>query len=60
MSGDNVHSTLNRLIAKTPTLRGYDLKMHGLHANTEIDRKLAGAEDRAIGCCPYLTPGVLL
>jgi hypothetical protein len=49
MSGDNVQSTLNRLIAKTPTLRGYELKMHGLRANAAIDRKLAGAENRAIG-----------
>jgi hypothetical protein len=49
MSGDNLQSTLNRLVAKTPTLRGYDLKMHGLRANAAIDRKLVGAENKAIG-----------
>ena len=49
MSGDNVQSTLKRLIEKTPELRKHDLKMHGLRANAAIDRKLAGAENRAIG-----------
>lgn len=49
MSGDNMQSTLNRLIAKIPTLHGLDLKMHGLRAMAACDRKLAGAENRAIG-----------
>lgn len=49
MSGDNMQSTLNRLIAKTPRLQGLELKMHGLRAMAAIDRKLAGAENRAIG-----------
>lgn len=49
MSGDNLQSTLNRFIAKHPKLEGLTLKMHGLRANAAIDRKLAGAENRAIG-----------
>lgn len=49
MSGDNLQSTLNRLVAKTPKLQGYDLKMHGLRANAAIDRKMVGAENKAIG-----------
>lgn len=49
MSGDNLQSTLNRFIAKHPKLKGLTLKMHGLRANAAIDRKLVGAENRAIG-----------
>lgn len=48
MSGDNVQSTLNREVAKIPELRGLDLKMHGLRAMAACDRKLAGAENKAI------------
>ncbi len=49
MTGDNLQSTLNRFIAKHPRLKPFTLKMHGLRANAAIDRKLVGAENKAIG-----------
>lgn len=49
MTGENLQSTLNRFLAKHPKLKGETLKMHGLRANAAIDRKLVGAENRAIG-----------
>ncbi len=48
MSGDALQSALNRYIANTPRLQGLEIKMHGLRAMAAIDRKLAGAENRAI------------
>ena len=49
MSGDALQAALNRYIAKTPELKGLVLKWHGLRAMAAIDRKLVGAENRAIG-----------
>jgi hypothetical protein len=49
MTGDNLQSTLNRFVAKHPKLKGLTLKMHGLRANAAIDRKMVGAENKAIG-----------
>jgi hypothetical protein len=49
MSGDALQSALGRYIAKVPELQQYELKLHGLRAMAACDRKLAGAENRAIG-----------
>lgn len=52
MDGDNLQSTLNRLVEKitrdVPELRTVEIKMHGLRALAACDRKLAGAENKAI------------
>lgn len=49
MSGDAIYQALQRYIERTPELQGVQLAMHGLRAMATIDRKLAGAENRAIG-----------
>lgn len=55
MTGDNLQSTLNRFVSKHPKLRGLTLKMHGLRANAAIDRKMVGAENKAIGASLCMT-----
>lgn len=55
MTGDNLQSTLNRLVEKTPELKGQTLKMHGLRAMAAIDRKMIGEENRAIGASLCMT-----
>lgn len=49
MSGDAIYQALQRYIERTPELKDLQLAMHGLRAMATIDRKLAGAENRAIG-----------
>ncbi len=57
MSGDHLQSSLGRFIAKTPSLQGFDLKMHGLRAMACCDRKMLGFENKAIGSNIGMSPG---
>lgn len=49
MSGDALGAALDRYLERTPELKAVKLNWHGLRAMAAIDRKMAGAEHRAIG-----------
>lgn len=59
MSGDALQAALNRYIAKTPKLQGLTIKWHGLRAMAAIDRKMVGAENKAIGASLCMTPATV-
>jgi site-specific recombinase XerD len=59
MSGDALDQALQRYVRRTPELNGIKLNWHGLRAMAAIDRKLEGAENRAIGASLCLSSAMV-
>lgn len=59
MTGDHLRASLMRFLAKTPSLKGYDLELHGLRAMAACDRKMLGIDNAAIGKSIGMSTGMV-